>query len=115
MKKIETDFWKEMLKLCEEIISLTENLFDWTKNDITLMRLHFNLHEFSFKNKASEPYGIWIPKHMIPFPTNYKAVKPVYEEDEQAAHWYVKCNSCNQYFPWSHPEHWYTMCEDCIW
>lgn len=40
---------------------------------------------------------------------------PVYEEDKQAAHWYVKCHSCNQYFPWSHPEHWYTMCEDCVW
>ena len=40
---------------------------------------------------------------------------PIYEEDKQAAHWYVKCHSCNQYFPWSHPEHWYTMCEDCVW
>lgn len=40
---------------------------------------------------------------------------PIYEEDRQASHWYVKCHSCNQYFSWSHPEHWYTMCEDCVW
>jgi len=44
-----------------------------------------------------------------------KAITPIYEEDIQAKHGYVKCPSCDQYFPWSHPEHWYTMCEDCIW
>lgn len=41
--------------------------------------------------------------------------EPIYEEDKQAKLWNVKCPSCNQYFPWSHPEHWYTMCEDCVW
>jgi len=101
MKKIETVFWKEMLKVCEDIIIMTENLFDWTKNDLTLMKLHFNLQEFSFTSKAGEPYGIWIPKHMTPFPIGWN--------------WMVTCPSCNQEFEWRHPEHWYTMCEDCVW
>jgi len=46
---------------------------------------------------------------------DYKITIPIYKEYEQASLWNVKCPSCNQYFPWSHPEHWYRMCEDCIW
>jgi len=58
-----------------------------------------------YKNKIKVEVNWW----------NYKITIPVYEEDKQAVHWYVKCHSCNQYFPGSHPEHWYTMCEDCVW